>query len=41
MGRDRIVAAQIEQLKQEKAALMADLLAGKRRVRLPAAGASP
>lgn len=32
-----LIAAQIERFKQEKAALMADLLTGKRRVRLPAA----
>lgn len=32
-----LIAAQIERLKQEKAALMADLLTGKRRVRLPVA----
>ena len=32
-----LIAAQIERLKQEKAALMTDLLTGKRRVRLPAA----
>jgi type I restriction enzyme S subunit len=33
----RSVEAQIERLKQEKRALMADLLTGKRRVRLPEA----
>ena len=32
-----LIAAQIEKLKQEKTALMAELLTGKRRVRLPAA----
>lgn len=32
-----LIAAQIERLKKEKAALMADLLTGKRRVRVPAA----
>lgn len=36
-----LIAAQIERLKQEKAALMADLLTGKRRVRLPAAETTP
>ena len=36
-----LIAAQIDRLKQEKAALMADLLTGKRRVRLPAAEATP
>lgn len=36
-----VIAAQIERLKQEKAALMADLLTGKRRVRLPAAETTP
>lgn len=36
-----LIAAQIERLKQEKAALMADLLTGKRRVRLPAAESTP
>lgn len=35
-----LIAAQIEKLKQEKAALMADLLTGKRRVRLAAAEAT-
>ncbi len=35
-----LIAAQIEKLKQEKAALMAELLTGKRRVRLPAAEAT-
>ncbi len=35
-----LIAAQIEKLKQEKAALMADLLTGKRRVRLPSAEAT-
>ena len=33
--------AQVDKLKQEKAALMAQLLTGKRRVRMPAAGAAP
>lgn len=32
-----LIAAQIERLKQEKAALMVDLLTGKRRVRVPTA----
>ncbi|MBX3645776.1 MAG: restriction endonuclease subunit S [Rubrivivax sp.] len=36
-----LIAAQIERLKQEKAALMADLLTGKRRVRLPADETTP
>lgn len=36
-----LIAAQIERLKQEKAALMSDLLTGKRRVRLPAAETTP
>jgi type I restriction enzyme, S subunit len=36
-----LIAAQIERLKKEKAALMADLLTGKRRVRLPAAETTP
>jgi type I restriction enzyme, S subunit len=36
-----LIAEQIERLKQEKAALMADLLTGKRRVRLPAAETTP
>jgi restriction endonuclease S subunit len=36
-----LIGAQIERLKQEKAALMADLLTGKRRVRLPAAETAP
>ena len=36
-----LIAAQIEKLKQEKAALMADLLTGKRRVCLPAAETTP
>ena len=36
-----LIAAQIGRLKQEKAALMADLLTGKRRVRVPAEGAAP
>lgn len=36
-----LIAAQIDRLKQEKAALMADLLTGKRRVRLPDAEATP
>lgn len=36
-----LIAAQIETLKQEKAALMADLLTGKRRVRLPSAEIAP
>ena len=36
-----LIAAQIGKLKQEKAALMADLLTGKRRVRVPAAEATP
>ena len=36
-----LIAEQIERLKQEKAALMADLLTGKRRVRLPAAESAP
>jgi len=35
-----LIAAQIEKLKQEKAALMADLLTGKRRVRLGQSGAT-
>ncbi len=34
-----LIAAQIEKLKKEKAALMADLLTGKRRVRPHADGA--
>ena len=36
-----LIAAQIERLKQEKAALMADLLSGKRRVRLLVAETTP
>jgi hypothetical protein len=36
-----LIAAQIERLKQEKTALMADLLTGKRRVRVPAAETTP
>lgn len=36
-----LIAAQIDRLKQEKAALMADLLTGKRRVRVPAAENTP
>lgn len=36
-----LIAAQIERLRQEKAALMADLLTGKRRVRRPAAETTP
>ncbi|MBA4286253.1 MAG: hypothetical protein C0434_12050 [Xanthomonadaceae bacterium] len=36
-----LIAEQISKLKQEKAALMADLLTGKRRVRVPTAEASP
>lgn len=36
-----LIAAQIEGLKREKAALMADLLTGKRRVRPPAAETTP
>ncbi|MBI5721039.1 MAG: restriction endonuclease subunit S [Burkholderiales bacterium] len=36
-----LIAAQIDRLKQEKAALMADLLTGKRRVRLPPAETTP
>jgi type I restriction enzyme S subunit len=36
-----LIAAQIGRLKQEKAALMADLPTGKRRVRLPAAEGKP
>lgn len=36
-----LIAEQIGRLKQEKAALMADLLTGKRRVRLPAAESAP
>jgi type I restriction enzyme S subunit len=35
-----LIAAQIDRLKQEKSALMADLLSGKRRVRLPVAEAT-
>ncbi|MBX3644296.1 MAG: restriction endonuclease subunit S [Rubrivivax sp.] len=36
-----LIAAQIERLRQEKAALMSDLLTGKRRVRLTAAETAP
>lgn len=36
-----LIAAQIEKLKLEKSALMADLLTGKRRVRLPCAEVTP
>jgi type I restriction enzyme S subunit len=36
-----LISAQLERLKHEKAALMADLLTGKRRVRLPAAESTP
>lgn len=36
-----LISAQIDQLKQEKAALMAELLTGKRRVRLPTAETMP
>jgi type I restriction enzyme, S subunit len=36
-----LIAAQIDRLKQEKSALMADLLTGKRRVRLPGVDGTP